>query len=294
MKHFGDFLQYIQHIKHYSPHTVESYRKDLEQFFIFCSSDTHADETNIDHHQIRNWIIEIIDSGFTARTANRKISAIKTYFRYLQKEGIIMTNPVSKVLTPKTDKKLPVFIKESQMDFLLDEISFGEDFRGCRNRVIIEMFYHTGIRLSELINIHMSDIDLVNQSVKVLGKRNKERIIPISPGFCELLESYMVLRKEEFQDNEGQFFFLTNKGKKLYPRLVHRIVTHFLSMVTTSDKKSPHILRHTFATHLLNQGADLNAIKELLGHTNLSATEIYTHITFEKLKSIYKQAHPRA
>jgi integrase/recombinase XerC len=294
MKHFGDFLQYIQHIKHYSPHTVKSYRKDLEQFFAFCSSDVSADEVNIDHHQIRNWVIEIIESGLTARTANRKISAIKTYFRYLQKEGIITMNPVAKVLTPKTDKKLPVFIKESQMDYLLDEISFGEDFRGYRNRLIIEMFYHTGIRLSELINMRMSDIDLANQSVKVLGKRNKERIIPISPGFCELLEGYLALRKEEFQDNEEQFIFLTESGKKLYPRLVHRIVTHFLSMVTTSDKKSPHILRHTFATHLLNQGADLNAIKELLGHTNLSATEIYTHITFEKLKSIYKQAHPRA
>jgi integrase/recombinase XerC len=294
MRHFGDFLQYIQHIKHYSPHTVRSYQKDLEQFFQFCSSDTSAEESRIDHHHIRGWIVELMESGNSARTTNRKISSLKTYFRYLLREGVIANNPVAKVLTPKTDKKLPVFVSERQMNTLLDEVSFGDDISGLRNRTMIETFYNTGARRSELIGMRVSDVDLPQQQVKVLGKRNKERIIPLSRSFCEVLEKYLLVRESEHAGTGEEWLFLTRAGKKLYPRLVHRIVTQFLSVVTTADKRSPHVLRHTFATHLLNQGADLNAIKELLGHANLSATEVYTHNTFEKLKSVYKQAHPRA
>jgi integrase/recombinase XerC len=294
MRHFGDFLQYIQYIKHYSPHTVRSYRKDLEQFFAFCSADGSEDEFNIDHHQIRNWIVELMESGNTARTANRKISALKTYFRYLLKEGVITVNPVAKVLTPKSDKKLPVFVNENQMNQLLDDIDFGDDFSGFRNRLIIETFYNTGARLSELINLKVNDVDFSQQVMKVLGKRNKERIIPLSRSFSDLLEHYSQTREATYPNDENGWLFLTGSGKKLYPRIVYRIVNRFLSLVTTLDKKSPHVLRHTFATHILNQGADLNAIKELLGHASLSATEVYTHNTFEKLKSVYKQAHPRA
>ncbi len=294
MRHFGDFLQYIQYIKHYSPHTVQSYRKDLEQFFLFCSLDAAADETCIDHHQIRGWIVELMESGNSARTTNRKISSLKAYFRYLLKEGILISNPVAKVLTPKSDKKLPVFVNEKQMNTLIDDISFGDDFSGIRNRTIIETFYNTGARRAELINMRISDVDISQQQIKVLGKRNKERIIPLSRGFYEVLEKYMSAREVAYPGSEEDWLFLTGSGKKLYPRMVNRIVTRFLSMVTTADKKSPHVLRHTFATHMLNQGADLNAIKELLGHANLSATEVYTHNTFEKLKSVYKQAHPRA
>jgi len=294
MRHFGDFIQYIQHIKHYSPHTVRSYRKDLEQFFQFCSTDSGTEESFTDHHQVRGWIVELMESGNSARTTNRKISALKTYYKYLLKEGIISSNPIAKVLTPKSDKKLPVFVNEKQMDTLLDDVSFGDDFNGLRNRTIIETFYNTGARRSELINLRVSDVDLSQQLIKVLGKRNKERIIPLSRIFCEILEKYARAREAEYPGSKEDWFFLTHAGKKLYPRMVHRIVTQFLSLVTTAEKKSPHVLRHTFATHLLNQGADLNAIKELLGHANLSATEVYTHNTFEKLKSVYKQAHPRA
>lgn len=294
MRHFGDFLQYIQHIKHYSPHTVRSYRTDLEQFFVFCKSGDGDEESIINHHQIRNWIVELMEIGNSARTTNRKISSLKTYFRYLLKEGIVTVNPVSKVLTPKSDKKLPVFVNEDQMNHLLDDIEFGDNFKGLRNRMIIETFYNTGARLSELVNLRVRDVDFSQQAMKVLGKRNKERIIPLGRDFSNLLESYVKTRETEYYGDESGWLFLTDAGKKLYPRLVYRVVTKFLSLVTTSDKKSPHVLRHTFATHILNQGADLNAIKELLGHANLSATEVYTHNTFEKLKSVYKQAHPRA
>jgi integrase/recombinase XerC len=294
MRHFGDFLQYIQYIKHYSPHTIQSYRKDLEQFFAFCAFGDAEDESVIDHHQIRNWIVELIETGHSARTTNRKISSLKTYFRYLLKEGIVGLNPVNKVLTPKSEKKLPVFINENQMNHLLDDVEFGDDFSGFRNRVIIETFYNTGARLTEIINLKVGDVSFDQRVLKVLGKRNKERMIPLNGDFAGLLEKYAQDRESEFPEESEGWMFLTDSGKKVYPRMVYRIVHHFLSLVTTSDKKSPHVLRHTFATHMLNQGADLNAIKELLGHANLSATEVYTHNTFEKLKSVYKQAHPRA
>jgi integrase/recombinase XerC len=235
-----------------------------------------------------------METGHTARTTNRKISALKRYFGYLLREGIISANPAKRVLTPKMDKKLPVFVSEDHMDNLLDRVEFGEDYAGFRNRVLIETFYNTGMRLSELVNLQPGDIDFSHQTVKVLGKRNKERIIPLSPAYCDLLQEYTAARMKEFPDSKAGYLFLTSSGKKIYPRLVYRVVHQFLMIVTTVDKKSPHVLRHTFATHMLNKGADLNAIKELLGHANLSATEVYTHNTFEKLKSVYKQAHPRA
>jgi integrase/recombinase XerC len=294
MRHFGDFVQYIKFIRHYSQHTVLSYQQDLEQFFLFSAFDADADESVITPQHIRSWMVHIMEQGNTARTANRKISALKAYFRFLMKEGVLMRNPASRVLTPKTEKKLPVFVKENQMDDLLDHVEFGDDYCGSRNRLIIETFYLTGMRLTELINIKISDIDFMQQSVKVLGKRNKERILPMGPELCSLFRNYLDLRSQEFPADGESWVFLTSSGKKLYPRLVYRLVNHFLKLVTTVDKKSPHVLRHTFATHMLNKGADLNAIKELLGHANLSATEVYTHNTFEKLKSVYKQAHPRA
>lgn len=238
--------------------------------------------------------MELMETGHTARTTNRKISSLKTYFRYLLKEGVVTVNPLNKVLTPKLEKRLPVFVNNKQMDHLLDDIEFGDDFSGFRNQVIIETFYSTGARLSELINLKVTDVDVAQRTMRVLGKRNKERIIPLNPAYCDLLDNYLKARDDEFPGDRSGWVFLTDKGNKAYSRMVYRIVNRFLSMVTTSDKKSPHVLRHTFATHMLNQGADLNAIKELLGHANLSATEVYTHNTFEKLKSVYKQAHPRA
>jgi integrase/recombinase XerC len=209
------------------------------------------------------------------------------------REGVIRVNPLNKVLSPKSEKKLPVFIMENQMDVLLDEVDFGDDYSGYRNRMLIETLYDTGIRRSELIGIKTASIDFETNVLRVTGKRNKERIIPMDAGFAGMLKKYMDFKKSEFPES-GDWLFVTVHGKKMYPKLVYRIVTSFLSLVTTSEKKSPHILRHSFATHMLNKGADLNAIKELLGHANLSATEVYTHNTFEKLKSVYKQAHPRA
>ncbi len=198
MRHFGDFLQYIQYIKHYSPHTLRSYRKDLEQFFIFCNFEEESDESAIDHHLIRNWIVELMETGNSARTTNRKLSALKTYFRYLQKEGIVAANPLNKVLSPKPDRKLPVFVKEDQMDHLLDDIEFGDDYSGFRNRMIIETFYNSGIRISELINLKLTDVDMSQLTFKVLGKRNKERIIPLSRNYAESLEGYIGSRESAF------------------------------------------------------------------------------------------------
>jgi integrase/recombinase XerC len=294
MRHFGDFLQYIRFLRQYSPNTVRSYQKDLEQFFVFINASDSDEESGIDHHQIRNWVIELMETGNSARSTNRKLSALKTYFRFLMKEGFVAVNPLNKVLTPKSDKKLPVFVGEQQMNQLLDETEFGEDYSGKRNRMIIETFYNTGIRISEMINLKMPDIDFSKQTIKVLGKRNKERLIPFSANFSVMMQQYIQDRETAFSGEKDDSLFLTARGKKLYARLVYRVVRSYLTLVTTADKKSPHVLRHTFATHMLNRGADLNAIKELLGHANLSATEVYTHNTFEKLKSVYKQAHPRA
>jgi integrase/recombinase XerC len=290
MKQVKTYLNYIQAIKHYSGHTITSYKNDLEQFIAFCNlPEGHFP----DHHNIRDWLVSLMNEGISARSVNRKISTLKSFYRFLIREGFMDTNPVKKVLMPRTTKKLPVFVHENQMHALLDSVSFGEDFEGTRNRLIIEMLYLTGMRVNELIELTLKDIYWYENSLKVLGKRNKERIIPLLPEFMPVIQHYSSKRSEEFPGDQ-EYLFLTSKGKKLYARLVYRIVNSFLTRVTTVDKRSPHVLRHTFATHMLNKGADLNAIKEILGHANLSATEVYTHNTFEKLKKIYKQAHPRA
>jgi integrase/recombinase XerC len=234
-----------------------------------------------------------MNNGITARSVNRKLSALKSFYHYLVRENILESNPVKKVILPKTNKKLPVFVQEKNMDMLLDHINFGNDFEGIRNRLIIEMLYFTGMRVNELTGLRCSDLNLVDSSLKVLGKRNKERIIPLISEIVSTLDVYLA-KRSELAVGTSDYLFLTAKGGKVYNRLAYRIVNQYLTLVTTLDKRSPHVLRHTFATHMLNKGADLNAIKEILGHANLSATEVYTHNTFEKLKKIYKQAHPRA
>jgi integrase/recombinase XerC len=230
------------------------------------------------------------------RSVNRKISALKSYYKYLIRQGYIEVNPMKKVLSPKSPKKLPGFVEKDGMNDLLTKIEFGDDFAGIRNKLIIDSLYQTGVRLSELTGLKDRDIDFYEMCIKVTGKRNKQRIIPITNGLKNSIEEYQKLRNEEFSlsTDKEQYFLLTDRGKKLYAKFVYRIVHSYLEMVTTLERKSPHILRHTFATHMLNSGADLNAIKELLGHANLAATQIYTHNTFEKLKKAYKQAHPRA
>lgn len=291
--HKESFLKYLQLEKRYSSHTLRSYRSDLEQFEIFCDSLTNNFvPSEKDFKQIRAWIVSLLNGGNTSRSVNRKISTLKTFYNYLLREGILEKNPMERVLSPKTGKKLPEFVDEKTINTLLDNHDFGESYGGVRNRTIIELFYATGMRLSELSGLAVTDIDLYNNYIKVLGKQNKERIIPFHLELRKTIINYIDLRNREFGNDEKQLF-LTEKGKPVYDKLIYRIVNKYLGHVTTLDKKSPHVLRHTFATHMLNNGADLNAIKELLGHSNLSATQVYTHNTFEKLKESYLQAHPR-
>ena len=287
------FLAYIQYEKRYSPHTVTAYRIDLDQFFNFLSIQYNATElSGIDHSMIRSWLVSLIEEGNSPRSVNRKITTLKSFYRFLLKEGLVNDNPLRKITPPKSAKKLPEFIEKGKMSLLLDEMNPGDGYCGLRDRIILEMFYNTGIRLSELINLQEKDVDFHNGTIKVLGKRNKERLIPFSQKFGILLKEYVKEKQKTFDYLPS--LFLTDSGGKMYPKKVYLIVKKYLSNVTTLDKKSPHVLRHTFATHLLNNGAELNAVKELLGHANLSATQIYTHNTIEKLKEIYKQAHPRA
>jgi integrase/recombinase XerC len=293
MKQKESFLKYLKNQKRYSIHTIRAYSDDLEQFCSFCGFSAEDEILKVDHKQIRNWVASLIDNGISARSVRRKISSLKSFFKYLWREGKIPDNPVKRIIPPKIEKKLPVFVSTEHMNTLLTNTEFGTDFRGLRNRLIIDLFYQTGVRLSELINLRVVDIDRYNMQLKVLGKRNKERIIPLLKCLKNSIDEYLVERNK-IEIQEEDFLFITERGNKMYPRLIYRIVHNYLRLITTAEKKSPHILRHTFATHMLNAGADLNAIKELLGHSNLSATEIYTHNTFKKLKSIYKQAHPRA
>ncbi len=291
----ASFLKYLKVEKGYSAHTVRSYGDDVQQFFTSCGFDPEKDSlSKITHRQVRYWLSYIISQGYTTRSANRKLSSLRAFYRYLLREGTVKTNPLARIVSPKSGKRLPSFVGEGEMNSLLDSEHFSNDFKGIRDQLVLELFYYTGIRLSELVGMTVDRIDFPSQSIKVLGKGNKERILPLHPVLAVLISNYLKFR-EELDINKGEnALFLTEKGNPIYPKLVYRIVKSNLSRVTTLEKKSPHVLRHTFATHLLNNGAELNAIKELLGHANLSATQIYTHSSFEKLKKVYKQAHPRA
>ncbi len=289
------FLQYLGSEKRYSAHTVRSYKNDLAQYISFLSLQyPELTPENVTFRAVRSWIVSMLGNKYSSVSVHRKISCLRAFYRYLRKEGVISTDPMEKIVLPRKTKKLPVFIGEEDMERLLDSFAFGEDFSGARNRAIIEILYTTGMRKSELTGLRDSDVDLEAALVKVTGKRNKQRIMPLLKTIIPSLYEYRKLRDEAVSVRPGDWFLITDKGNKLYDKYVYNIVNQYLSMVTTIEKKSPHILRHTFATHMLNRGADLNSIKEFLGHANLSATQVYTHNTFEKLKKIYKQAHPRA
>jgi integrase/recombinase XerC len=290
------FFDYIAYEKRYSQHTLNAYRSDLEQFCDFLANQYDISDINkVDHQIVRSWIVTLMDRGDTARTVNRKITTLKTYFRFLIKEGLVQENPMSRVVAPKTSKRLPVFVEQANMQELFERVDFGEGYSASRDRMIMELFYGTGMRLSELVGLKPEDLDPYRKALKVTGKRNKQRIIPLSDYLASMLNDYVEIRKNAFPGEiQGKYLFLTDKGEQVYAKLVYRIVHHYLDQVTTISKRSPHVIRHTFATHMLNNGADLNAIKEILGHANLAATQVYTHNTIEKLKSIYKQAHPRA
>jgi integrase/recombinase XerC len=290
------FIQYIKFEKRYSPHTVSAYQSDLDQFFKFLN---HPDQTvthpkEISYQHIRNWMVHLM-SDMTARSVNRKIATLRKYFKFLLREGLITDNPTSKIQSPKNLKHLPVVVEDAKLSAMLNDGEvFSDDFEGLRDKLIIETLFGTGIRLAELVGLKEQDINIYEGTIKVLGKRNKERIIPVNHELKLLLERYVDLKKNQNFNNNSITLIVTNKGSDVYPKFIYLIVQKYLSYISTQDKKSPHVLRHTFATSLLNRGADLNAIKELLGHANLSATQVYTHNSVERLKSIYKQAHPKA
>jgi len=298
------FIQYIKYEKRYSVHTVSAYQSDLDQFMRFLNNPGGADPvpkpvithpSQVSYHDIRNWMVELLDQKLTARSVNRKMATLRKYFKFLLQEGIVETNPTSRVHSQKIAKTLPVVVEDARLTKMLDSDDvFTNDFPGLRDKLVIELLFGTGIRLAELLGIKEQDINLEGGVVKVLGKRNKERIIPINNELKILLPQYLELKKNQNFNNNSFTFIVTNKGADAYPKLIYLIVQKYLSNISTQNKRSPHVLRHTFATTMLNNGADLNSIKELLGHANLSATQIYTHNSVERLKSIYKLAHPKA
>lgn len=290
----NSFVDYLKYEKRYSNHTVVAYRSDLQQFLTYTRQQYETDDPKeLDHVHIRSWIVTLIEQGMSSHSVNRKISCLKAFFKYLKRTGELSSNPMVKVVAPKAGKRLPVFVEEKNMEALFSPDMFTDDFEGRRDALIIELFYNTGIRLSELVNLKSSNVDLAQNQIKVLGKRNKERIIPISPALGEIMNGYLALKKEQQITNPNDCFIVKSDGVKLYEKLVYRIVKRYLSLVTTLKKKSPHVLRHTFATHMLNKGADLAAIKELLGHSSLAATQLYTHNSIAQLKDVHKKAHPK-
>jgi len=289
------FLDYIQAEKRYSQHTLTSYQKDLEQFQVFLHlqySQLAIDKATFS--QIRSWVVHLMNEGNAARTVNRKISTLRSYYKFLLKKGRLASNPADGLQGPKTPKRNPAFVPESSMNMLFDQLQFPEGFEGIRDRMILELFYFTGMRRAELIGLETKDIDFHQQTIRVLGKRNKERLIPMSPVLQRSLEEYIRARDAHFAGNPAPFLFRTDKGGPAYPKMIYSLVKKYLGSITTIEKKTPHVLRHTFATHMLNKGADINAIKEILGHASLAATQVYTHNTLEKMKSVYKKAHPKA
>jgi integrase/recombinase XerC len=288
------FLSYIKNEKRYSKNTVIAYGKDLDQFleFIYRKLVIFSIE-DIDNKIVRDWVVVLMSNNATSVTVKRKLSTLKSFFRYLMKEKVIDCSPMEGVVIPKTGRRLPVFVSEENMCRLEYEGSFSDDFVGFRDRLIVEVLYQTGLRRSELVGLRIVDVDFKRMELKVTGKGDKERLVPFEEGLKRMMDDYICIRNEEVRP-DNDFLFVTEKGKPIYDKLVYRVVKKYLSEVTSQGKKSPHVLRHSFATHLLNNGAELEAIKELLGHANLSATQIYTHNSFEKLKKVFKQAHPRA
>lgn len=283
------FLKYIEFEKRYSKHTIISYQTDLEQFKNFLAT-IYPELTlvNVDYRILRSWIVSLVDKNIENTSVNRKIASLRSFYKFLLKREHIQDDPTWKLKVLKKSKILPHFVNEDDMGRLLDQLTFENDFPGQRDKIVMEMLYGTGIRLSELIGLSVADVNFTNETIKVLGKRNKERIIPFSKSLGQSIKKYL-----SYKDNENSLLITSNNGDALYPMLVYRIVKKYLSLVNV-DKKSPHVLRHTYATHLLNKGAELNAVKDLLGHTSLAATQVYTHNSIEKLKTVFKNAHPKA
>lgn len=289
------FLDYLRYERNYSEETVKAYEEDLRQFEQFGEEEVGAmTPSKVDAELVREWVVSLMDRKYASSSISRKLSSLRSFFKFLLKKGKVESDPLRKVIGPKKKKTLPVFLKEREMNRLLDDIDFGEGFEGCRDRLIIEMFYATGMRLSELIGLDDACVDFSASLIKVTGKRNKQRLIPFGEELKKTMADYVNLRNEVVPVRQYGAFFVRKTGERLYRGMVECIVKRNLSKVTTVKKRSPHVLRHTFATVMLNHDAELGAIKELLGHESLATTEIYTHTTFEELKKVYNQAHPRA
>lgn len=289
------FLQYLQYEKSMSSHTVLSYRTDLVQCckFLDISPEEFQPEllTELD---IQQWILSMMEGGLSARSISRKISTLKSFWHYLRAEGVVDNNPVKNIILPKTNKPLPMFYKQSEMEEVLKvESDINPDFETERDHLILSLFYQTGLRLSELSNLEDGDVNLETEQLKVIGKRNKERIVPLGQVICKEIKTYQ-LHRNNMVELQGNWLFVLKNGKKMYNRAIYNIVHRKMSEVSTLKKQSPHVLRHTFATTLINNGADINAVKNLLGHSSLAATQVYTHVSFKEINKIYKQAHPRA
>jgi len=288
------FLDYLRYERNYSDKTIVNYGSDIGQFREFIQEEVKVSEwASVNSQIVRSWIVSLMDKGYTATSVNRKLSSLRSFYKFLLRRNELEVDPLRKIVGPKNKKMLPSFLKEGEMNDLLDKVDFGKGFVACRDRLIVEMFYATGIRLSELIGLNDVDVDVSGCLLKVTGKRHKQRLIPFGDELKESIIAYKEVKKEEVQAFSRAFFVRLN-GEPLYSGLVYSIVKRNLSKVVTLKKRSPHVLRHTFATSMLNNEAELEAVKELLGHSSLSATEIYTHTTFEELKKVYKQAHPRS
>jgi len=293
---FTSFLEHIRYEKRLSHHTLTAYGNDLEQLGTFLKDEFGTEDPSAATHlHLRGWIVSLVEKGLDKTSVNRKIATLRAYFGYLTRRKLIALDPTLKIQALKTSKKLPVYVEEKPMETLLDEVAFPDDFAGLRDRLVLELLYGTGIRLAELVGLQTSDVNLYERTITVLGKRNKHRLVPLTANLFELVQHYLKAKETELGAGADPVcLIVSDQGNKAYPVLIQRIVKKYLTVVTTLEKKSPHVLRHTFATHLLNRGADLNAIKDLLGHSSLAATQIYTHNSIETLKKAYDQAHPKA
>lgn len=290
------FVNYLEFEKRASVHTVLAYKKDLDQFSEFAATAFEtSDISTANHTELRAWIIDLVETGLSPTSVNRKIATLRSYYKFLMRSGIISKDPTYKIKALKTPKRLPEFIQEAAIDKILDELVYEQGFDGQRDRMVMEFLYLTGVRLSELISLQWKDINLNEGVVKVLGKRKKQRIIPLTNSLKKNIILYKKVFRETFSIvQESDYFIVSNSKEQAYPMKIYRIVKHYLDLFAQTSKRSPHLLRHTFATHLLNKGADLNAVKDLLGHANLAATQVYTHNSMEKLKAVFEQAHPKA
>lgn len=294
-QHIQSFLDYLKYQKRYSQHTIISYQTDLNDFFDYLQVQYQESALeNIKPPFIRSWLAETKAKGMSSKTINRKISSLRSFFKQQLKLGVITVSPIATIIAPKVSKRLPQFVDKRDMDTLFDHVEFPEGWTGTTHRLLILLLYNTGMREAELINLKEAQVDQSNCALKVLGKGSKERIIPVSKTLMAEIQQYIREKNNQIDGADKTFLLVKEDGKKLYPRYVYDVVKKYLTLVTTIEKRSPHVLRHTFATHLMNNGADLNAVKELLGHSSLAATQVYTHNTIEKLKDVYKKAHPKA